>query len=97
MKTMGKKTTYILGLVLMVVVALSLASCHKKLGPTQVAIEDSVRHYPPIILGDELDMTYVVKNMGKEMLVITDIQLRASPSRVRKPTSVRFLQAKKHC
>ena len=74
MKTMGKKTTYILGLVLMVVVALSLASCHKKLGPTQVAIEDSVRHYPPIILGDELDMTYVVKNMGKEMLVITDIQ-----------------------
>ncbi len=74
MKTMRKKTTYFLGLVLMLVVAMSLASCHKKLGPTKVAIKDSIRHYPPVILGDKLDMVYVVKNMGKEMLIITDIQ-----------------------
>lgn len=50
------------------------SGCHKRLGPTVVQVEDSIRHYPSIILGDELDMVYVVRNVGKEVLVITDIQ-----------------------
>ena len=65
----------------------SLASCHKRLGPTVIQVEDSIRHYPSIILGDELDIVYVVHNVGKEMLIITDIQpacpaIESSPSNV---------------
>lgn len=51
-----------------------LTSCHKKLEPTAIEIEDSIRHYPAIVLGDDLEMVYVVRNIGNEMLMISDIQ-----------------------
>lgn len=51
-----------------------LTSCHKKLEPTAIEIEDSIRHYPATILGDDLEMVYVVRNIGNEMLMISDIQ-----------------------
>lgn len=51
-----------------------LTSCHKKLEPTAIEIEDSIRHYPATVLGDDLEMVYVVRNIGNEMLMISDIQ-----------------------
>lgn len=51
-----------------------LTSCHKRLAMTILEVEDSVRHYPAVVLGDELSMVYILRNTGKEMLVITDVQ-----------------------
>lgn len=75
------------GVVVLLAIAMSMASCHKKLGPTVIQVEDSIRHYPSVILGDELDIVYAVRNVGKEMLVITDIQpacpaIESSPANV---------------
>lgn len=62
------------GLVLVIGFMLSLVSCHKTLEPTAIQIEDSIRHYPVTILGDDLEMVYVVRNIGNDMLMISDIQ-----------------------
>lgn len=54
------------------------ASCekflHKELKPTVMEIKDSIRHYYPIVLGDELSITCELANKGEEPLAITDIQ-----------------------
>lgn len=60
--------------VVLMVGMMLLTSCHKKLEPTAIEIEDSIRHYPATILGDDLEMVYVVRNIGNEMLMISDIQ-----------------------
>lgn len=60
--------------VVLMVGMMLLTSCHKKLEPTAIEIEDSIRHYPATILGDDLEMVYVVRNIGNEMLMINDIQ-----------------------
>ena len=60
--------------VVLMVGILSLTSCHKRLEPTAIQIDDSIRHYPATILGDDLEMVYVVRNIGKDMLMISDIQ-----------------------
>lgn len=62
------------GFVLMIGFVLSLVSCHKTLEPTAIQIEDSIRHYPTTILGEDLEMEYVVRNIGNDMLMISDIQ-----------------------
>lgn len=54
--------------------ALTLSSCRKTVQPTAIQIQDSIRHYPATILGDDLPMVFVVKNIGSDMLVITDVQ-----------------------
>lgn len=54
--------------------ASTLTSCRKTVQPTSILIEDSIRHYPATILGDDLAMVYTVKNIGNDMLVITDVQ-----------------------
>lgn len=57
---------------------LALTSCdkvlRKTLEPTAMCIKDSVRHYYPIVLGDELSITCEISNKGTEPLAITDIQ-----------------------
>lgn len=62
------------GFVLMIGFVLSLVSCHKTLEPTAIQIEDSIRHYPATILGEDLEMVYMVRNIGNDMLMISDIQ-----------------------
>lgn len=62
------------GLASLLLSTTALSSCHKELDPTDVEVEDPIRHYPPITLGDELVMVYMVKNVGEETLVITDVQ-----------------------
>ena len=65
----------IIGTVVVLMVGMMLlTSCHKKLEPTAIEIEDSIRHYPATVLGDDLEMVYVVRNIGNEMLMISDIQ-----------------------
>lgn len=60
--------------VVLMVSMMLLTSCHKKLEPTAIEIEDSIRHYPATVLGDDIEMVYVVRNIGNEMLMISDIQ-----------------------
>lgn len=60
--------------VVLMVSMMVLTSCHKKLEPTAIEIEDSIRHYPSTVLGDDIEMVYVVRNIGNEMLMISDIQ-----------------------
>lgn len=60
--------------VVLMVSTMMLTSCHKKLEPTAIEIEDSIRHYPATVLGDNIEMVYVVRNIGNEMLMISDIQ-----------------------
>lgn len=59
-------------------VALTTSSCEKvfrkELKPTVMCIKDSIRHYYPVVLGDELSITCQIANDGKEPLAITDIQ-----------------------
>lgn len=51
-----------------------LSRWEKTLNPTTMEIKDSIRHYYPIVLGDELAITCEITNTGDEPLSITDIQ-----------------------
>lgn len=66
--------TYVIAVVTMIMGGASLTSCHKTLEPTSVQIRDSIRHYYPVVLGDELSIECVITNLGDENLAITDIQ-----------------------
>lgn len=51
-----------------------VVGCRKKVGPTAVIVEDSIRHYYPLVQGQELDLQYNLANIGSVPLVITDVQ-----------------------
>ncbi len=53
---------------------LGLVACSGKVDPTTVQIEDPIRHYYPILSGDELRVAYPITNTGKNPLVISEIQ-----------------------
>ncbi len=55
-------------------VLLSLCGCSHKVAYTSVSIKDPVRHYYPILRGQELTLAIRVDNTGKVPLVIKDIQ-----------------------
>lgn len=50
------------------------AACRKVVEPTSVEIKDPVRHYRPVMQGQELEIVYPVTNTGPNPLVIFDIQ-----------------------
>jgi hypothetical protein len=50
------------------------ASCRKKVDMTQILIQDSIRHYYPMIQGSDLVLSFRVANIGETPLVLTDIQ-----------------------
>lgn len=54
--------------------ATSLTSCSKKVQPTSIIVLDSIRHYYTLLQGQELVMDWRIANIGKDPLVITDIQ-----------------------
>lgn len=70
------KTALLVSLSALVLTAatLVLAACTKKVGTTTMAVPDSVRHYYPVVQGEELKMDYYLKNTGAEPFVIDDIQ-----------------------
>ena len=53
---------------------LALAGCTRKVQFTTVEIKDPVRHYYPILQGQELSVMIRLQNKGKVPLVIKDIQ-----------------------
>lgn len=50
-----------------------LSSCKKTIGPTIIEVQDSVRHYYPVVQGSDLRMSYRVYNRGNRPLVLTDV------------------------
>lgn len=52
----------------------ALSGCHRKVGPTEIWVEDPVRHYFPIVMGEKMDILYKVVNVGEEPFVATDVQ-----------------------
>lgn len=61
-------------LYLPLLLSIFFVSCKHKVGPTMVTVVDSVRHYRPLLLGEELTMHYDLTNVGEEPLVVNDIQ-----------------------
>lgn len=53
---------------------IALAGCTRKVQYTTVEIKDPVRHYYPILQGQELTVMVRLNNLGKVPLVIKDIQ-----------------------
>ena len=49
-------------------------SCSGRVESTTVEIEDPIRHYYPIVEGEELWIDYEIRNTGKNALVISEIQ-----------------------
>lgn len=49
-------------------------SCSKTVKTTQVLVQDSIRHYYPLVQGTDLTLVWRVANTGDRPLVITDIQ-----------------------
>lgn len=45
-----------------------------RVGPTNLHIVDPVRHYLPLVQGEDLKMHYTVVNVGRNPLIIQDIQ-----------------------
>lgn len=54
--------------------AIMAASCHKRVGPTSLYIQDPVRHYLPVVQGEDLRMSYLIVNTGTEPFIFQDIQ-----------------------
>lgn len=65
---------YIIFAIFVGMAVMSLTSCHKTLKPVAVGIKDSIRHYYPVVLGDELSIDCEITNKGDENLAITEIQ-----------------------
>ena len=53
---------------------LALVGCSRKVQYTTVEIKDPVRHYYPILQGQELTVMIRIQNKGKVPLVVKDIQ-----------------------
>lgn len=58
----------------LVALCLLAASCTKKVSPTTVKVKDPVRHYYPIITGQQLVVVYELENTGDDPLIIREIQ-----------------------
>lgn len=75
----GRRMTYrkkgwAAGLLLALLACLTLTGCKKRIGMTTVEVPDSVRHYYPVIAGQELNLVYDLTNTGDQPLIIRDIQ-----------------------
>lgn len=69
-----KKKYIVIALMIIALVVLAMSFWQKTLKPTTLQVNDPVRHYFPIVQGDELSISCTITNTGKEDLAITDIQ-----------------------
>ncbi|WP_337385461.1 DUF1573 domain-containing protein [Prevotella sp.] len=64
--------------ILAAVVTLALTSltsgCERRILPTALCVTDSVRHYYPIVAGEKLNFSFVLRNIGDSPLLLDDIQ-----------------------
>lgn len=51
----------------------SLHGCSRTVKPTALIIRDSVRHYYPLLQGEQLEIQWEIANVGKDPLVLTAI------------------------
>ncbi len=70
-----KKTVFYAwkGMAAFLVTSCLMMSCHIKEKTTTMEIKDPVRHYYPILRGQQLEMMYLIENTGTNPLFITDI------------------------
>jgi len=60
-------------LTVLLCLACCFGSCKRRVSYTTIAIDDSLRHYTPILRGKDLHLRYKVHNTGKVPLLIEDI------------------------
>lgn len=58
---------------ILIATASGFTACRHTVGPTSVSVQDSIRHYYPIIQKEELRLSYQLTNTGSEPLVVTEI------------------------
>lgn len=70
----GRVLTKCVPVALLVALASANASCSHTVGSTSVRIVDSIRHYLPATMGQDMTIKFEIDNIGKEPLIIDDIQ-----------------------
>ena len=73
---MNKRSTIfsiIAGVFMFAMMALT-TSCEKKMLPTALTVVDSIRHYYPIVAGEKLNFSFIVRNIGDSPLLLDDVQ-----------------------
>lgn len=63
----------LLGFVATILLALS-TGCQRSIRPTYITVADSVRHYYPVVSGEQMTLSYLVRNEGDDPFLIDDIQ-----------------------
>ena len=51
-----------------------MTGCNKQISPTMIQVADSIRHYYPIVAGEKINFSYLVRNVGDQPLLIEDVQ-----------------------
>ena len=69
-----KASRVLLPIVIIGMAAVMETACTKRVRPTYITVADSIRHYYPVVSGEVLDLTYVVRNEGDDPFLIDDIQ-----------------------
>ena len=72
-KLRNKRVIKLLSVTLMAVMPI-LSGCKRKIQPTALMVEDSIRHYYPVVSGDKVNISFRVANIGDEPFLIDDIQ-----------------------
>lgn len=73
MKKRSTISLVIAGVLMSVLLSLT-AGCGKKIMPTAMTVNDSIRHYYPIVAGEKLHFSYIVRNIGDSPLLLDDVQ-----------------------
>lgn len=68
------KNSHNIVFVIVCVIVFAFTACHKRVGPTSLRVVDPVRHYFPLVQGEEMRMNWIIVNTGKLPFIITDIQ-----------------------
>ena len=72
---MKRKTiSGILAAVVMLALSSLTSGCERRILPTALCVTDSVRHYYPIVAGEKLNFSFVLRNIGDSPLLLDDIQ-----------------------
>lgn len=69
-----KLLTVMLTVLSMSAILFTSTSCSKQLPKTTLVVQDSIRHYYPLVQGTDLMLTWRVANIGNTPLVLSDIQ-----------------------
>lgn len=74
LKAFLRRKTSICWVIILTIVLPFFSGCKKKIEPTVLKVEDSIRHYYPVVAGDEVNISFRVTNIGDDPFLIDDIQ-----------------------